>query len=306
MVWNLENITDKNLLENHLQLVAVFYQATNAAIIMMDAEYKILEINPAFTVTTGFSLAELENKPIVKIFDLFVNTAPQEEIISSINDKGSWRGELLIYRKAKDYLPALVLIDGTKQFDGRMRNHFALLLDISDRKKLEHELRHHAEFDPLTNLANRNLFFQRLTDTLASAKRFNYTVALLYLDLDGFKQVNDRLGHSEGDNVLIEVAYRLRCGVREVDTAARLGGDEFVIILNGTSKEMIAVTAQRIIDLVTFTVKEKGMELPVSASLGIALYPDDTMNAMTLLKYADAAMYSAKLKGKSQFCWHVN
>jgi len=306
MVWTLENITDKNSFQNHLQLAAVFYQASSAAIVIMDAAYKILEINPAFTVTTGFSSADLENKEIVKIFDLFVNPVPQEEIISSIKAKGSWKGELLIRRKTNDYLPALVLIDGMQQVDGRISHHAALLLDISDRKQLEHELRHHAEFDPLTNLVNRNLFFQRLTDTLASAKRFQYTVALLYLDLDGFKQVNDRLGHSEGDNVLIEVASRLSGGVREVDTAARLGGDEFVIILNGTSKETIAVTAQRIIDLVTFTVTQKGIELGVSASIGIAIYPDDTMNAMTLLKYADAAMYSAKLKGKSQFCWHIN
>jgi diguanylate cyclase (GGDEF)-like protein len=181
-----------------------------------------------------------------------------------------------------------------------------LILDISDRKRLEHELRYHSEIDPLTNLANRKLFFQRLDNAIASANRFNYNLALLYLDLDGFKQVNDSFGHGEGDEVLIEVGRRLRRCVREVDTVARLGGDEFVIILNGTSKNMIADTAQRLINALTLTIIKNNIELLVSASIGIAIYPDDSISPATLLKYADAAMYSAKFKGKRQFCWHNN
>lgn len=227
---------------------------------------------------------------------------------------------LKLISKAGDFYLVDVTVVAIVDADDEIEEFVALMIDVTETyKKFErlsnnlkqnliqqkHYLRE-PEIDPLTNLANRKLFFQRLRDTLTSAKRFYYTVALLYIDLDGFKQINDRLGHSEGDKLLIEVAYRLSSCVREVDTTARFGGDEFVIILNRTSKELIADTVQRIIDSVNFTVKEKGIELQVSASVGIAIYPDDTTDAMTLLKYADAAMYSAKSKGKRQYCWHVD
>jgi diguanylate cyclase (GGDEF)-like protein len=181
-----------------------------------------------------------------------------------------------------------------------------LFLDISEHRQLEDELRYHAEIDPLTGLHNRKSFSQNLNTALASAKRFNYAVGVLYLDLDGFKQINDGLGHGQGDSVLIEVAQRLMCCIREVDTVARLGGDEFVIVLNGTSKELISLTAQRIIESLTMTVKGKGIELQISASVGIAVYPADSIAPLELIKYADEAMYSAKHNGKSQVCWHKN
>ncbi len=193
-----------------------------------------------------------------------------------------------------------------KNSDGRKSHCVALFVDISEHKQLELDLRYHAETDPLTGLPNRKMFFQQLEAAFASANRFNYTVGLLYLDLDGFKQINDSLGHGQGDNVLIEVARQLIGCVREVDTAARLGGDEFVVILNGTSKEMIKLTAQRIIDALTRVITGNGIEMSVSASIGIAVYPEDSTSPLTLLRYADEAMYKAKYNGKCQFFWHEN
>lgn len=306
MVWTLEDITHERPLQENLKLAATVYQVSGAAMLIMDACYKILNINPAFTEITGFSLLEIEGKSIGGIYDFTFNQLTLEDISSSVNEAGYWRGELLICRKTEDRFPAMVLINCMKQQDGSISHYVALFLDISDHKQLEDELRHHAEIDPLTGLPNRKLFSQRLDIAFASAKRFNYNVALLYLDLDGFKQVNDRLGHGQGDRLLIKVAQCLACCVREVDTAARLGGDEFVVILNGTSREMIAVTAQRIVDMLTLTIRENSIELQVSASIGIALYPEDSTNPLTLLKYADAAMYKAKDNGKRQFCWHGN
>jgi diguanylate cyclase (GGDEF)-like protein/PAS domain S-box-containing protein len=306
IVWTLEDITYKNLHKENVNLAAMVYQVSNAAMLIMDTQFKILNINPAFTDHTGFKLVDIKGKPIGRIYDFPTSHITLEEIISSINETGVWRGELLIYRKTNDLFPGIVLINCIKRFDGRISHYVALFLDITNHKQLENELRYHAEIDPLTSLPNRKLLFQRLDSAFSSAKRFNYIVALLYLDLDGFKQINDNLGHGQGDNVLIEVAKRLTSCIREVDTAARLGGDEFVVILNGTSKEMVSDTAQRIIDSLTMKVTEKGIERQISASIGIAIYPVDSINPNTLLKYADEAMYKAKYKGKRQFCWHGN
>jgi len=304
IIWILEDITLQELSAANLTLAASVYQVSGAAMLILDAHYKMLTINPAFTEITGFNLIEIEGKPIERIFDLSISQSTLKEITLLVKKDGHWRGELLIGRQSNEQFPAMVLVNGIKKADGSISHYVIMFVDISDHKQLEDELRYHAEIDPLTSLPNRKLFFQRLDTAIASANRFNYNVALLYLDLDGFKQINDSLGHGQGDNVLIEVAGRLMNCVREVDTVARLGGDEFVVILNGTSKELIAETAQRILDSLTMTVQEENIELPVSASIGIAIYPEDNTNPLMLLKFADEAMYRAKYKGKRQFCWH--
>ena len=286
----------------------------------VDRNGHIVYVNRHFCELSGYSEADVLGQHYLFNFEKTVQKTLLDDLKKTVCEKKKWQGILKQTTKAGDIYVVDVTVVPIVNAEDEIEEFVALMVDNTETiKKFErlsnnlkqnliqqkHYLRE-PEIDPLTNLTNRKLFFQRLTDTLASAKRFYYTVALLYIDLDGFKQVNDCLGHSEGDKVLVEAAYRLSSCVREVDTTARFGGDEFVIILNGTSKEMIADTAQRIIDSVSFKVKEKGIELQVSASVGIAIYPDDTTDAMTLLKYADAAMYSAKFKGKSQYCWHVD
>ncbi len=194
---------------------------------------------------------------VLKFFDLFLNLTQEAEIIESIQNKGCWRGDLVVCRKYEDGFSAVVMVDRVQKIESSLTEYVVLILDISDHKQLEKELRYHAEIDPLTTLANRKLFFQHLDNAVAMAKRFNYNLALIYLDLDGFKQINDSFGHGQGDNVLIEVARRLKQCIREVDTVARIGGDEFVILLNHTSKAMVNDTAQRVIDSLSLTVKGK-------------------------------------------------
>lgn len=288
------------------QLAATVFQTSGAAIALLDNRYCLLDVNPAFTRLTGFGAAELKGVPFSDLYGFPFNPVAAKELDSLVTDCGFWKGELLIHKKTGGRFPATVWIDAatTEQCD---ISHFVVLfVDISDHKQLEDELRYHAEIDPLTGLPNRKLLFQRLDSALASAKRFNYKVGVLYLDLDGFKQINDRLGHARGDNVLIEVAGRLKNCVREVDTPARLGGDEFIVVLNGTSQQLIAATAQRILDSLTLTVTEQNLELRVSASIGIAIFPEDSVTAQGLLKCADTAMYQAKYQGKQRFCWHGN
>jgi len=301
-------VEDRKWHANNLQLEFYIFQSSSAAMMIIDTEFKIVNINPAFTAITGFCVTEIENKRLKKVFDLFVNYELETEIVSEVNDKGFWRGELDICSKYQNNFTAVVLIDSIKIENTPLENcgFVVIFLDITEHQQREDELRYHAEIDPLTRLANRKLFFQQFDNAIALAKRSDDNVAILYLDLDGFKQVNDRLGHGIGDEILIEVAKRLKQCVRESDTVARLGGDEFVIILNRTSKLLVHETAQRIIDSLTITVNEKGLELNISSSIGIAIYPDDSENPLMLLKFADAAMYCAKKKGKHQYCWHVD
>lgn len=285
-------------------LTSQVYQQSSAAMLIMDADFNIVTINPAFIQKTGFALAELQGQSVSFICDQMTSTGLKQEIQKKLAETNRFSGELTIIQKYGEHFSALVLIDGLPNKSGLTQHYLLLLVDISEQKQLETELRVSAEIDPLTQLGNRKLLFQSLENAIASAKRFNYKVALLFLDLDGFKQVNDLFGHGEGDKVLLEVAHRLRQCVRQVDTVARLGGDEFVVILNGTSQELIAVTAQRIIDFLTLNVKDQTTELQVSASIGISVYPQDSNSPIVLLKYADEAMYKAKEQGKGQFCWH--
>lgn len=286
-------------------LIGQVYQQSSAAMLILDTAFNIVSINPAFTQLTQYDLAALKGKSISLVCEDLINYSPlSEEIETKLVEANCFSGELVITRKDMQAFPVRVLINGLQSTGSVTWYYLWLMLDISEQKQRENELRFHAEFDPLTRLGNRKSLFQCLDTAIASAKRFQYTVGLLFLDLDGFKQVNDHFGHGEGDKVLQEVALRLRRCVREVDTVTRLGGDEFVVILNGTSKDMVYLTAQRIIDFLSLSVKNQQLELQVSASIGIALYPQDSKSPSLLLKYADQAMYKAKAKGKRQFCWH--
>lgn len=304
LIWRLQAIPQAS---NHLELASLtaqIFQQSSAAMLIMDADFNIVSVNPAFSNTTGFNLAELQGKSITQICANQIHTDSNQYLLQKLSHNRFFNDELLIICKNKQYFPAQVYVDALVDTVQRAEYYLLLMLDISVQKQRESELRYHAEVDPLTKLGNRKLLFQSLENAIASAKRFNYTVAVLFLDLDGFKQINDHFGHGKGDDVLQEVAERLQKCVRQVDTVGRLGGDEFVVILNGTSKDMIAVTALRIIDFLTLIVKDQTTELQVSASIGISVYPQDSNSPIVLLKYADEAMYKAKEQGKSQFCWH--
>lgn len=177
-----------------------------------------------------------------------------------------------------------------------------VMYDITERKQFEEKLAQMAYFDPLTGLANRSLFDDRLSQSVAHAKRHKQRFAILYLDLDGFKAVNDTMGHKVGDEVLAETARRLQQCVREVDTVARMGGDEFTIILNGiNSDDDISLVAAKLLKAIGAPYEKAGAQNEISASIGIAIYPDHTSNTDALITAADNAMYLAKNAGKNRY-----
>jgi diguanylate cyclase (GGDEF)-like protein/PAS domain S-box-containing protein len=297
---NSQNLSDLSLLTGQV------FEQSSVAMAILDADFIIVTTNPAFSKITGFESSVACDEPISLIYDELRNPGVFQDMQKNLSESDSFSCELSILKSNAQFFPALMVVDAIRHNQVSNLHYLLLLMDISEQKQRESELRFYSEVDPLTNLGNRKFLLQSLENAINAANRFNYTVGLMFLDLDGFKQINDRFGHGEGDKVLLEVAQRLRHCVRQVDSVARLGGDEFVVILNGTSTEMIDVTAKRIIDFLTITVTDQTSALQVSASIGISLYPQDSKNPLVLLKYADEAMYKEKSKGKRQFCWHLD
>jgi len=203
-------------------------------------------------------------------------------------------------RKSGIVFPMALAVTEVKHGD----THFftAMLRDISEQKLSQQRIEQLAHYDVLTHLPNRSLFYDRLDNAIFLAKRNRHNLALLFIDLDGFKQVNDTLGHHRGDLLLVQVAERLRRCVRESDTLARLGGDEFTVILNDAGgREALAMVAAKVIEMISEPFDLDGQAVNIGASIGIAIYPDDAPSKGTLLIVADKAMYAAKAAGKNAY-----
>ncbi len=225
------------------------------------------------------------------------------EIRQSVYGGSPFHSEYQIATKNGDYIWVKDAADIVKE-RGEELYLQGVMYDISERKETEQEMIRLAHFDQLTGLANRALFLDRLNQSIAQAKRHKQQFAVLFLDLDGFKAVNDNLGHKEGDMLLKEVAKRLDAQVREMDTVARMGGDEFTIILNEVSaKEDIRKIANKLIKAISLPYEEIAPEYTVTMSMGVSLYPSDSTNSDELITLADNAMYDAKRNGKNGFCF---
>lgn len=286
------------------KLTDLVFEHSHAGMLIVDADFKIVDVNHAMLSMIGYLAEELIGESLLTIADPLSNPDLSAFMSRPAQDRINYDGEVWFASRHGKQFPSHVLMDPLKYNNQQISHFFLLSLNIAKQKQLESELRFHAQIDPLTSLGNRKLLFDKLDSALAAAKRFNYHVAVLFLDLDGFKRVNDSLGHGEGDKLLKEVARRLDLCVRQLDTVARLGGDEFVVILNGTDTQTINTTAQRILEALTIHIPSEPVDLHISASIGIAIYPDNGHKTMSLLKCADEAMYQAKSQGKRQFCWY--
>jgi diguanylate cyclase (GGDEF)-like protein len=212
-----------------------------------------------------------------------------------------WRGELINRRKDGSEYIEWALISPVRQADGRITNYLAVKENITDKKFAEERIKQLAYFDQLTGLPNRSLLNERFKYAMSLAERSGEQLAVMFLDLDHFKDINDTLGHSIGDAVLIEVAERLKAAIREVDTVSRLGGDEFILVFPGTNSDGAAIVASKLIDAVSMTFNIDEHELVGTPSIGIAIYPNDGDNFEDLLKNADTAMYRVKQESRNNF-----
>lgn len=299
-VENLEEAT------KGLALFAKVVENSEEAIIISDAENNILSVNKAFTKITGYTQEEVIGKN-----PKLLNSGRHEHdfykaMWLSISQNGHWQGEIWNRRKTGEIYPEWISISTVRDAKDRIVNHVAIFTDITKRKMAEERINHLANYDPLTGLANRNLLQDRLSQVIAHAHRHSDSLALLFLDLDYFKIVNDSLGHHIGDRLLKSVSERLLDCVREEDTVARQGGDEFIIILTGiTRQENVTLIVNKILHAMSLPFYFDSHEIFVSVSVGIALFPRDGEDENTLMKNADSALYRAKEEGRSCYQFYT-
>ena len=300
----MKDITERKQAEKSLEIAASVYQAIGEAVMIADADNHIIAINPAFTKITGYTAAEAVGRDTTLLKSGKQDLDFYRAMWQTLERTDHWQGEIINRRKDGELYPEWMGIHNIRDEHGEVIRRIALFSDITEQKQTRETIWRQANYDELTGLANRRMFRDRLEQGIKNAVRDKSSLALLFLDLDHFKEINDTLGHDLGDILLIEAARRIVDCVRESDTVARLGGDEFAIILQGVSAAAsIEQVAQNIIVKLAapFPLGEEAAF--VTASIGIALYPDDAVNVDDLLKYADQAMYVVKTTGRNHYSY---
>jgi diguanylate cyclase (GGDEF)-like protein/PAS domain S-box-containing protein len=270
--------------------------------VVADANGRVESVNPAYTRITGFREDEVigTKQHIFAVKD--AASVPPEALQLSLDTEGHWQGEVWNRRKNGESFLEWKSINKIVDAGGRVEHYVSVFSDITDFWRRDEEVRRLAFHDALTDLPNRALLTERLTQLLAMAQREKRNLAVLFMDLDGFKHVNDTLGHEVGDHVLIAAAKHLQALVRAADTVARVGGDEFVVVLdNPQDNDEVALIATRIIDQVNEPLTINGRTVQVGTSIGIAIHPTAGRTVDELVRSADAAMYAAKKAGKNAF-----
>jgi len=298
------DVTERKLAEESLRVAATAFESQDGMFVT-DADKIILRVNRAFTTITGYSAEEAVGKTPALLKSGRQDQHFYASMWDSINHTGVWEGEIWNKRKSGELYPERLIITSVKNADGVITNYVASLTDITETKAATDEIKNLAFFDPLTRLPNRRLLLDRLKQALASSARSGNKGALLFLDLDHFKTLNDTLGHDVGDLLLQQVAARLTSCVREGDTVARIGGDEFVVLLEDLSPQPIEAAAlaenisNKILESVDQLYQLAAHSYRSTVSIGATLLNDHVTGVEELLKQADIAMYQAKDSGRN-------
>jgi diguanylate cyclase (GGDEF)-like protein/PAS domain S-box-containing protein len=296
------DITARKALEVALEQSAQVFEHCRNAILVIDRDYRVLAVNRAFSSITGFTAGQVVGREVPSLRWGIHDADFYRQLWQHVDQHGYWEGEIWSVRASGEKYPACAAITAIRDGGQHITSYMAVLSDITERKRAEEQARHQAEHDALTDLPNRVLFLDRLHQALATARRQQRPFALMFLDLDRFKAINDNWGHQAGDAVLKEVAARLVRCVRGVDTVSRLGGDEFVVLLPDIGgADQAAHVAAAVMHAVAQPVPAANQELTLSVSIGIALCPSDGDDTETLLRHADVAMYHAKQHGRNGF-----
>jgi len=292
----LENeLTEHRKTEKQLDVFAKVFETATEGIVITDPDLNIVKINKACCDATGFTEKNVIGRHVTEFQDKNQDNQIYLDAWDSINSCGHWTGELSYRKKDGNYLPIWVNFNSLKNKWNETAFYIGMFSDISDLKSNEEKLRHQAYFDSLTGLPNRMNFKERVRSNIADSHRHNKQFAIMFMDLDRFKFVNDTLGHAIGDLLLITAAHRIKKALRETDTVARLGGDEFTIIVTDAEhNERLGAVAEKILNQLEKPMKLEGHDIYVTGSIGIAIYPEDGEDFDTLTKHADAAMYQAK------------
>lgn len=295
------DISERKRAEEQLHLAATVFEGTSEGIMIADSKGVIVSVNRAFSELTGYARDESVGATPSILKSGRHEQAFYREMWSRALAEGSWQGEVWDRRKDGLLFPAWLTISVVRGENGEPQYFVGIFSDISLIKESQRRIEHLANFDALTGLPNRNLFLDRLKRAVSRAVRQGEGFALMFIDLDNFKAINDTLGHDAGDLLLQEVAKRLEKCIRDGDTAARLGGDEFTVLLEASDQMAVARTAQRIVEMLAAAFTLRDSEVYVTCSIGISIHPDDGSDDQTLMKNADLAMYRAKQQGKNNF-----
>lgn len=299
-----QDITERKLLEEKLTQAAYVFSHALEGIIITDANGNIIDVNNTFIDITGYERDEVLGKNPNIIQSKRQSLEFYQQLWKSLADTGQWHGEIWDKRKNNQVFPAKLSISAVYNDSGEVKNYIAVFTDITDVKAHQHQLEHMAHYDVLTNLPNRTLLSDRLNQAIILNKRSKQPLAVVFLDLDGFKAINDAHGHDIGDELLITIANRIKRVLRDGDTLSRFGGDEFVAVLTNLDKgsEFEAIL-DRLLKAASKPITIRNILLKVSASIGATLYPQDDSDAEQLIRHADQAMYIAKQEGKN--CYHL-
>ncbi|MBO1923949.1 EAL domain-containing protein [Thiomicrorhabdus sp. 6S3-12] len=302
MFGTIQDITERKKNERKLNQASSIIANLAEGIMVTDAENRFISVNPAFTRITGYSLQEVDGKTPNILYSGKHDESFYREMWDGLLDKGRWQGEVWNRRKNGEIYPQWLSISTIQDEKGGLLNYIGVFSDISALKENEEELRFLAHHDALTSLPNRVLLNDRLEHALTHISRSKLNLAVLYLDLDHFKAINDSFGHPHGDLLLQVIASRLQQALRKHDTVSRVSGDEFVVLLEDLhSAEEAGLIAEKILDSISKPIMLDVNEVTVTASIGIAMAPADSSSSVLLLKNADTALYRAKDQGRNNF-----
>ncbi len=301
----IEDISERVEAEGGLELASQVFETMDQAVVVTDANNRIVTLNPAATRITGYSLEEVRGYDPKVFSSGRQDAAFYDQMWASIQHDGRWEGEIWDRRKDGHAYLKWLTINAICDTHGQVQQYVSVFSDITERKQTEELIWRQANFDSLTGLPNRHLLHERLQREIAKSQRTGHALALLFIDLDRFKEVNDNLGHAKGDQLLIQAAERLSEHLRETDTVARLGGDEFTVLLpefgQRSALERITLNLLRVLDQ-PYELGDDDTAY-TSASIGITLFPDDADDLESLLKQADQAMYVAKAAGRNRYSY---
>lgn len=300
------DITERHRVEEQRRLALRVFQSSHDGILITDPAGIILDVNQAFSDLTGYSREEAVGQSSRLLDSGHHDRAFFEQMFDTIAREDHWLGEIWNRTKAGAISVVLMTISAVRDTAGELTHYVGVFTDITQKKESERRLEHLAHHDALTDLPNRSLFRDRLHQAIRKAGRDDQTLALLFVDLDRFKEVNDTLGHVAGDRLLVEAARRITACVRNSDTVARLGGDEFTVVLQGVEDgDAAAGIAREVIDALAAPFDLGQNAVSLSASIGIALCPDDTEDPDALTDAADQAMYDAKALGRNRYSFYT-
>ncbi len=297
------DMRERQQMQDSLRQLSLAVEQSPSSIVITDLDANIVYANATFTKVTGYALDEIVGQNQRLLSSGKTARATYDDMWAHLTRGERWEGELINLRKdGSEYVEA-VRIAPVRDEQGVVRNYLTIKDDITEKKQAEARIQHLAHFDQLTGLPNRILLQDHFRFAVSLAQRNHVQLAVLFLDLDHFKAINDTLGHNIGDQLLMEVGRRLKEAVREEDTVSRQGGDEFILVLPGVDANGAAKVARKLIEAVAVPYQYDMHELVATPSIGIALYPDDGEDMDTLAKHADAAMYRAKQAGRNDFCF---